>query len=111
MCKFKGTMAVRFGIHAAIIAQFIWDNIEKGSYDGRDYEMDGRKWCRCSVLMMTGFFPFLSGNMIQDAVQRLVEKKVIIKGCFNRNKFDRTNWYAFTDYGSHLMRKEGDRDG
>lgn len=109
MCNFKENMAVHYGVNAAIVAQFIWDNLKKNNYDGKVYEKEGRKWCRCSMLMMTGFYPFLSRNMVCDAIKILVEKNVIMKGRFNENKFDKTNWYTFTDYGAHQMSKtEGD---
>lgn len=111
MCNFQENIAVAFGVHAAVIAQFIWENVRQENYDGRTYIKDGKKWCRCSVLMMTGFYPFLTRNMIRDAITLLIERKVIVKGCFNQSKFDRTSWYTFTDYGAYLMNKEGDKDG
>ena len=63
MCKFKENIAISCGIKAAIVAQFIWDNIKLGSYDGNVYEAEGKTWCRCSMLMMTGFFPFMTKKM------------------------------------------------
>lgn len=110
MCKFKENIAISCGIKAAIVAQFIWDNIELGSYDGNVYESEGKRWCRCSMLMMTGFFPFMTKKMIRNALDELVSKSIIKKGCFNDSKFDRTNWYTFTDYGTHLMRKQDGED-
>ena len=107
MCRFKESIAVKFGVNAAIVAQFIWDSIKQGNYDGKEYFRSGRKWCRCSVLMMTGFFPFLSRRMAARAISVLVNENVLQKGCFNENRFDHTNWYTFSDYGSYLMR-EGD---
>ena len=42
-------------------------------------------------------------HMAKDAVNVLVGKGYIRKGCFNDNRFDHTNWYAFTDYGKKMM--------
>ena len=53
MCKFKDNVAVKCGVNAAIVAQFIWDNIKLGNYDGGIYEREGKVWCRCSMKMMT----------------------------------------------------------
>ena len=112
MCKFKENIAISCGIKAAIVAQFIWDNIKLGSYDGNIYEAEGKTWCRCSMLMMTGFFPFMTKKMIRNALNELVRKNIIKKGCFNDSKFDHTNWYTFTAYGEHLMsRQEGEDYG
>lgn len=109
MCNFKMNIAISYGIHAAIVAQFIWDNLRLGSYDGKEYVFNGEKWCRCSILMMTGFFPFMTKPMIRDAIKILLENRVLKKGCFNQNRFDKTNWYCFTEYGRHLM-EEGEDD-
>ena len=99
MCNFKENIAISCGIKPAIVAQFM-------------YESDGKTWCRCSMLMMTAFFPFMTKKMIRGALDELVKQNIIKKGCFNENKFDRTNWYTFTDYGSHLMnRQEGEDYG
>ena len=33
----------------------------------------------------------------------LVKGRVLTKGQFNESRFDRTNWYAFTEFGQFLM--------
>ena len=103
MCDFKKDIAVKYGVNAAVIAQFLWDSIEGPDHSGRRVYRDGKKWCRCSILMMTGIFPFLSRHMAADALERLIKAHVIKKDCLNSNRFDRTNWYAFTEYGEYLM--------
>lgn len=46
----------------------------------------------------------LSRHMAADALERLIKAQVIKKDCLNSNRFDRTNWYAFTEYGEYLMK-------
>ena len=104
MCDFKKDIAVRYGVNAAVIAQFLWDSIEGPDHSGRRVYRDGKKWCRCSILLMTGIFPFFSRHMAADALERLIKAHVIKKDCLNSNRFDRTNWYAFTEYGECLMK-------
>ncbi len=104
MCEFKKAIAVKYGVNAAVIAQFLWDSIEGPDHNGKKVSRDGKIWCRCSVLLMTGIFPFLSRHMTEDALERLVRAHVIKKACLNTNRLDRTNWYAFTEYGDYLMR-------
>lgn len=104
MCDFKKDIAVRYGVNAAVIAQFLWDSIEGPDHSGRRVYRDGKKWCRCSILLMTGIFPFLSRHMAADALERLIKAHVIKKDCLSSNRFDRTNWYAFTEYGEYLMK-------
>ena len=40
---------------------------------------------------------------IRYALKRLVKGRVLTKGRFNESRFDRTNWYAFTEFGQFLM--------
>ena len=102
MYRFNKSIAMVCGVNAALLAKFIEDSIDTDE----KHEHDSKYWCRCSILMMTGHFPFLTRHMIADALERLVESKIIKKGCFNQNRFDHTNWYTFTDYGKLLLSKE-----
>ena len=63
----------------------------------------GKQWCRCSFKTMVVYCPYLSINQIKGAVYALRKKGIITKGRFNASRFDHTNWYAFTEYGKHLM--------
>ena len=42
-------------------------------------------------------------DKIRYALKRLVKGRVLTKGQFNESRFDRTNWYAFTEFGQFLM--------
>ena len=85
-----------------MLACFLWDCIEQKSTESPQLH-EGKVWVRCSVQMMTGFFPFLSYDEIRYALKRLVKGRVLTKGQFNESRFDRTNWYAFTEFGQFLM--------
>lgn len=99
---FHSNIAQRYGVNAAVLAGFIRDCIEeKGTRQPQLHE--GRVWFRCSVQMLTGFFPYLSYDEIRYALKRLVKGCVLIKGRFNESRFDRTNWCAFTEFGKLLM--------
>jgi len=110
MCKFKKSVAKRFGIKAAAVAQFLWDSIEGKNYDGKIYVKDDKKWCRCSHLMMSALMPYLTKGMVSGALELLQNENVIKAGCFNRCRFDRTNWYTFTEYGRFIMDEESEED-
>lgn len=58
---------------------------------------DGRTWVFNSVRAWCEIFPYLSAKKIRGALDRLVEKKVLVKGCYNKYKYDKTSWYAFED--------------
>lgn len=78
---FDADIAKKYGVNAAVLACFLWDCIEQKSTESPQLH-EGKVWVRCSVQMMTGFFPFLS---------------------YDESRFDRTNWYAFTEFGQFLM--------
>ena len=63
----------------------------------------GKQWCRCSFKTMVVYCPYLSINQIKGAVYSMIEKGILSRGRFNDTRFDHTNWYAFTEYGKHLM--------
>ena len=102
MYRLNKKVAMICGVNASIIARFIKDKIDSEEA----LIFDDKKWCRCSILMMTGYFPFLTRHMIADAINRLVDFNIIKKNCHNLNRFDHTNWYTFTDYGNLLLTKE-----
>ena len=45
----------------------------------------------------------LAGFLWDYALKRLIRARVLTKGRFNESCFDRTNWYAFTEFGQFLM--------
>ena len=99
---FDSDIAKKYGVNAAVLACFLWDCIEQKSTESPQLH-EGKVWVRCSVQMMPGFFPFLSYDEIRYALKRLVKGRVLTKGQFNESRFDRTNWYAFTEFGQFLM--------
>lgn len=99
---FDADIAKKYGVNAAVLACFLWDCIKQKSTESPQLHED-KVWVRCSVQMMTGFFPFLSYDEIRYALKRLVKGRVLTKGRFNESRFDRTNWYAFTEFGQFLM--------
>lgn len=106
---FHSDIAKRYGVHAAVLAGFLWDCIEEKSINQPQIH-EGKVWVRCSVQMMTGFFPYLSYDEIRYALRGLVKGRVLTKGQFNESRFDRTNWYAFTEFGQFLMAEsEGEK--
>ena len=99
---FDSEIAKKYGVNAAVLACFLWDCIEQKSTESPQLH-EGKVWVRCSVQMMTSFSPFLSYDEIRYALKRLVKGRVLTKGQFNESRFDRTNWYAFTEFGQFLM--------
>ena len=104
----KLAVAVKCGINAAVVAEILWDLQRCEFRKGKIVYRHGNRWCRCSQRMITVICPALSVHMVKDAIKALRETGIIRKECFNEDKFDHTNWYAFTEYGTRLM-NEGDK--
>ena len=54
---------------------------------------------------MQSIFPYLSKRKIEVALNDLKEKGLIITGNYNKVAYDRTTWYALTDYGKCIVSK------
>ena len=103
MCNFRGNVAIKYGINAAIIAEYLWDKVNSNNYNVNKFIRDNRVWYRCSAVTITGIFPFLSRHQVEDAILILREQGILKKECFNENKFDHTSWYSFTEKGIYIF--------
>lgn len=99
MYKFRGNIADRFGINAAVVAEYLYD----GEDDLKEMELSGKTWIRCSQKNMNAQMPFLTIDQISYAVSILRDNGLIRSKKITKNSFDHTNWYTFTDYGVSLM--------
>lgn len=98
--------AMKAGTNAGIVAAMLMQLMEEGC------AMDeyGKRWCRCSVKTITVAYPFLSEDQVKRSIKVLRNMGIIRSKKFDKEKFDHTNWYAFTEYGLKIM-KWGERNG
>ena len=100
---FDTDIARKCGVNAATVASFLWERI----YSEDDYKTEyGVEWTRVSQKTMTVNMPHMSVKMIANAVKKLKSKGYIKVSKINDSKFDKTNWYAFTDFGFEAMNKD-----
>lgn len=90
-------MAELYGIEAAIILKNLSYWIEKNSANNSNF-FDGRTWTYNSMAAWEKLFPYMSKSKIRRVLDNLVERKVLLKGNYNSNPYDRTLWYAFADH-------------
>ena len=101
--EYDTDIARKCGVNAAVVASFLWERI----YSDEDYITEhGIEWTRVSQKMMTVNIPNMSVKMIANAVKKLKNNGYIKVSKFNDSKFDKTNWYGFTDYGFESLKKE-----
>jgi hypothetical protein len=98
------SLARRYGVHAALVVKHIWDEVCANERAER-CSFAGKTWMRSSQMMFTAIMPYLTKNMVRRALERLMEQGVIVRGEFGESPFDRTSWYAFTQFGALMMRE------
>ena len=103
------SLAGRYGVHAALVAKYIWDEIWANKRAGR-CSFAGKTWMCSSQMMFTAIMPYLTKNMVRRALERLMKQGVIVRGEFGESLFDRTSWYAFTQFGALMMRESEDEN-
>ena len=97
---FNKDIARDYGLRGSVIATYLWELLEK---DMESIERNGRIWTRISQRMITLALPFMTVDMARRSLKKLAEEGIIMRAEFNDDKFDRTHWYTFTDYGNEMM--------
>lgn len=109
MQEFSAGIAKRYGVVAAVLAEYIWREVKQNEYHNK-HCYAGHIWIRSSKLMFTAAMPYLSKSMVNKGLQKLIKYGVIVKGEFNQSRFDRTLWYTFTSFGKKLMEESEDEN-
>lgn len=100
--QFKVALAKEYGIEEAIFINNFHYWITENKANDRNF-FDGRFWTFNSQRAYKDLFPYLNEGKIKRIINSLVEKGILMKGNYNANQYDRTNWYAFTDEGLALV--------
>jgi hypothetical protein len=111
--KFNTEHAEKYGLNEAIILQNIifWIATNKSNnthehkvVDG-DFDGELRTWTYNSVKSFSTIFNYLTPKQIRTALDKLNEKGVLLKGNYNTNKTERTNWYALCDESEFIPKR------
>ena len=105
MKTYNEDLAMRYGVREAIIAQYLWNLGEDTEYEDVVYK-DSKLWVRASATAIKCALPYFSKHQIKDAIMHLRKEHFLMKREMNDSRFDRTNWYAFSDHGVQLMEEE-----
>lgn len=103
--RFNIQFAKEFGIEEAVIIENLYYWIFKNVANERN-KNEGRYWTYNSARAFSELFPYMTETKIYRVLSNLEEKNIIIKGKFNKDKYNRTNWFAFTDYGLKRLNEE-----
>jgi hypothetical protein len=100
--RFDTDIASRYDIVTAIILDNLYFWIEKNRINDYNFR-DGRYWTYNTKKAMVEWFPYLNERQLDYALKKMVDEGLIIKGNYNENKYDRTLWYAISDFGYSIL--------
>lgn len=100
--SFDVELAQKYGLLEAIIFNNLNFWIAKNEANETNFH-DGYYWTYNSVKAFSRLFPYVSERQIQYALKHLVDEGIIQTGRYNQMAYDRTLWYAFTDFGKSIM--------
>lgn len=93
--------AKHYGIAEAVMIKNFQFWIAKNKAN-KTHQYDDRTWTYNSVKAFEELFPYLTSSQIRRCLESLVEKGVLIKGDYNKNKYVRTSWFAFNNESMFL---------
>ena len=99
---FNVELAKEYGILEAIILNNLQFWIEKNRANGTNFH-DGHYWTYNSAKAFSELFPYASQKQIRKALQNLIGEGIIQTGNYNKNPYDRTLWYSFTEKGNSIF--------
>jgi len=100
--SFDVGVALKYGTDCAVILTSIKFWIQKNRANGKHFN-DGYYWTYNSNGAFQTLFPYMTKDKIRRALERMEKDGVIITSTKNKMPFDRTKWYAITEYGMSLF--------
>lgn len=88
--------ALKYGVNESIMISNFQFWIQKNKANGTHLH-DGRTWTYNSVNAFKEIFPYWNNGQIRRCLESLVKQEVLVKGDYNKNRYERTLWYAFYD--------------
>lgn len=100
--SFNVELAQKYGILESILLQNIYFWIEKNRVNNKHF-YNGKYWTYNSKKAFSELFPYATERQIRYALEKLIKMDILETGNYNKNTFDKTLWYAFTDFGISLI--------
>ncbi|MCP3678935.1 MAG: hypothetical protein GY782_01005, partial [Gammaproteobacteria bacterium] len=99
--SFDIKVAEKYGVPEAILLENIAFWIKKNIANKKNFH-DGEYWTYNSAEAFTELFPYWTRRQIEHTLKKMHDKGLILKGCYNKMKYDRTTWYALTETSKSL---------
>lgn len=97
-------LAAVIGLNEALLLQQLQYWLARSKH-----EHDGQRWVYNTFEEWQCQFPFWTEKTLQRIMGNLVNAKLVIVKRFNRQSWDRTNWYAINYDNVHALDYEGQR--
>jgi hypothetical protein len=94
--SFDVKIACHIGILAATVLNHIHYWIKHNHIEGTG-QAEEKTWTFQSVTKMQEYLPYLTEKQVRTSLDLLEEHGYIIKGNFNKNRFDHTAWYTLPE--------------
>ena len=101
-------LAKKVGFEEANILGFVAYWVRNNRDNGKNF-YDGKYWTYNSAEALTNQFPYWTRRQISGIIEKLEKIGAIVKGNYNKNKFDRTSWYTLTDDFMYLIVSENEK--
>lgn len=103
---FNTKIAEMFGIEEAILIHHFFFWIAKNAANDKHFH-DGLYWTYNSKKAYATFFSYMNETKVARVIKHLETEGIVVKGNYNDDKWDRTNWYAITKKGIEILGKCG----
>lgn len=99
---FDTRVAEKYGIPCAVFIHNIYFWITKNEANGKHFH-NGRYWTYNSLTALEKLFPYMSRGQIRTVIRKGEESGAIIRGNFNKEGYDRTNWFTLSDEAIKML--------
>lgn len=99
---FQKEIAKEFGLNESIVLEELYVRIQQ-----KGIPLNGKVWIECTYEKWQEVFPFWSISTIKRTFSSLKKQGLILMEQHGKHRYDRTNWYAFTNEGMrHFSERE-----
>lgn len=102
---FNVDIAVKYGVLEAVLLENIKFWVDKNRANEKNI-FEGRPWTYNSIKAFTELFPYASDGQIRRALKKLEIEGLILTGNYNKLPYDRTMWYALSDFGESIFQNK-----
>lgn len=88
--------ATKYGVNEAVFLYNLRFWLIHNQASGINYK-DGRYWTFNTRKAYSNIFPFFSARQIRTIVDNLFKAGILLKGNYNKEHYDNTNWYSINE--------------